>query len=448
MKLAKNMLAGLRLALLFPAVEKNDFHRSLSAAFLLAVVSVAVLAALSYARQYGEIYFNPFGTALVGTLLLVLTIGAIAVTRSQGSLDQLADILTPLAALLPWIAAGLSGLILVLNEDSQSSLPWLLALVWTISAIIRAIYVAFPNTHGISYLATAFVVSTLGVGGAYLGYYPDMFFSYDESEYAEYEEYINLDQEAVFISQSQLLDTQLQAISSGDPNVTEFYFVGFAGNADESVFDSEVRFVEAKIEGEFGTTGRSLVLSGDFENTDSVPLANTHNLFDSLAHIGEKMNVEDDILFLYLSSHGSKDAYIQVSMFPLQLKQLTADDLRNALDTAKIEWRIIAISACYSGSFIDSLKTEKTLVMTAAAAENTSFGCSNERDLTYFGEAYFQDSFEIDASLIERFEQAKISIKQRETEEGRSFSNPQIFVGSEIKKKLDELSSRPASVSH
>ena len=67
-------------------------------------------------------------------------------------------------------------------------------------------------------------------------------------------------------------------------------------------------------------------------------------------------------------------------------------ELREALDAAGIRHRVIAISACYSGGWIEPLATEDSLVMTAADAEHTSYGCGHRSELTFFGRAVFDEA--------------------------------------------------------
>ena len=87
------------------------------------------------------------------------------------------------------------------------------------------------------------------------------------------------------------------------------------------------------------------------------------------------------MLVLFLTSHGSQDG-LEVQNGSLPLAQLAPADLRELLDASAIRWRIIIVSACYAGVFFDELKTETTLIVTAADAEHTSFGCEEDRDLT------------------------------------------------------------------
>jgi hypothetical protein len=53
----------------------------------------------------------------------------------------------------------------------------------------------------------------------------------------------------------------------------------------------------------------------------------------------------------------------------------------------------------------------------AAAADRTSFGCSNDSDLTYFGEAFYRDALPGARSMRAAFESAKAAIAARERRE-------------------------------
>ena len=97
------------------------------------------------------------------------------------------------------------------------------------------------------------------------------------------------------------------------------------------------------------------------------------------------------------------------------------------------------ISACYAGGFIDALRDPKTIIITAAAKDRTSFGCSNDSDLTYFGEAFYRDALPGAKSLREAFEAAKKAIAAREQSEHETASNPQAYFGAEIEAKLEDL---------
>jgi hypothetical protein len=115
---------------------------------------------------------------------------------------------------------------------------------------------------------------------------------------------------------------------------------------------------------------------------------------------------------------------------------VTADNLSAALRDSGIKWRVIVISACYAGGFIEALKDEHTVIIAAADADRTSFGCSDDRDFTYFGEAFYRDALPGADSLRQAFGLASVAISKREQQEGATPSKPQAFFGSQIDRVL------------
>ena len=101
--------------------------------------------------------------------------------------------------------------------------------------------------------------------------------------------------------------------------------------------------------------------------------------------------------------------------------------LRAALDAAGIRNRVIAVSACFSGGWIEPLATDSTLIMTAARADRVSFGCSEEADFTYFGDALFAEALNQTDDLKQAFELARASVAEREHREGFEASEPQLW---------------------
>src|SRR5205823_3112866 len=140
------------------------------------------------------------------------------------------------------------------------------------------------------------------------------------------------------------------------PNVTDLYFVAFAGDAREDVFRKDVTAARKVMDERWGTEGRSVVLINNPRTLLESPAATVSNLRETLNEIGGTIDVEQDVVMIYLASHGSRDHVLEVALPPLELAPLTAPALRGLLDEAGIKWRIIVISACYSGGFIEALK--------------------------------------------------------------------------------------------
>ncbi len=88
---------------------------------------------------------------------------------------------------------------------------------------------------------------------------------------------------------------------------------------------------------------------------------------------------------------------------------------------------MLVISACYSGGFIPALKDDKTLIMTAARSDRVSFGCSEEADFTYFGDALFAKALRQTDDLKQAFTLASATVAKREKEEEFEPSEPQLW---------------------
>jgi hypothetical protein len=244
--------------------------------------------------------------------------------------------------------------------------------------------------------------------------------------------------EEVIYAQPALLARQLERLAPHRPGTTDLYFVGVAGYAAEDVFMKEVAVFDALFRERFGTQGRSVTLVNNPQTVARLPVASSTSLARTLEHVGRIMSREDDVLFLYLTSHGSEDHRFALQFWPLQLNDIEPQALRAMLDRAGIKWRVIAISACYAGGFIDALRDEHTLVLTAADARHQSFGCGTESDFTYFGHAY-DEALRHTWSFTEAFERARARIAAREQAESLTPSNPQMFLGSRMAGKLAAL---------
>src|SRR5258708_20604958 len=244
------------------------------------------------------------------------------------------------------------------------------------------------------------------------------------------------DAEAILFGQPGRSEEALSAVVGDKQTKPKAYFLGFAGVGDEKVFAQEIGLASRVLGERYDMTARSLSRIKDTRDLDRAPLATVSGLKYALRGLASRMNLDRDVLFLSISSHGAKDPAIIVSNSELPLQDLTDDDLADALSESGIKWRVIIISACYAGAFIESLRDPQTIVITAWAADRTSFGCSNDRDLTYFGEAFYRDAFPAAHSLREAFDTAKTAIAARERREHVDASNPQAYFAARLEAKL------------
>lgn len=242
--------------------------------------------------------------------------------------------------------------------------------------------------------------------------------------------------ETTLYNQNQLLKSQQAQLVRGKPGQIDMYFLGLAGYGSEAVFRREILFSKQFFEQTMGAAGRALALINDRSTIEQYPLATQTSLQGSLDAIASTMNIDEDILFLFLSSHGSSEHEFALQQPGMILRDLSAEALSTALESAGIRWKVVVVSSCYSGGHIKTLENENTLVITASAADKTSFGCDNAAAFTYFGEAYFKNSLPSASSFVEAFEKAKIEVSQREATQDYEQSEPQISKGAAILAQL------------
>jgi len=264
----------------------------------------------------------------------------------------------------------------------------------------------------------------------------------DEEEFAA--KYRALAREDVFYLQSKLLEDQLAKIKPGRPGVIDLYFIGLAAYAYQDVFMKEVQSMTKLFDERFDTAGRSLMLINNATTVRTSPIASATGLGIALKRFSQLMDRDQDILFLFITSHGSKEHGVAFEFEPLDFDQLDPKRLKKLLDQYGIRRRVVIVSACYSGQFVDALQDEDTLVISASATDRNSFGCSNDADFTYFGKAYFE-ALQQTYSFSDAFELAKPLIAKREREGHYTHSDPRIFVGQSIKRALEDFASNRES---
>ena len=438
--LARNVAAGFRLALFLP-VRRWHFRVGTLQAFLLLALSLAISLGHDFAATWPDNELNPDGlvfeaamyflfvvsVALIGAaedrpergLALAVLLLAISptgfvvyavLTAAAGSLAG-ADV-SPKATLilyLAWyLAAAARGLVLVLNPG------------WARGAVLLLFYAAMN------------VLPWFLLPGAAL-------WRPASADVAAVAPVPGPDDVELLLRQSAMLDTQSAALQAQRPGVVDVYFLGVAGDATEGVFLNEAAHARRVFRNRFDAGGRSLLLANSRRTLDTLPVAAVGTIDAAIARIAARMDTAEDVLVVFLTSHGNEDGALYLDLEFRPLAPLSPEALRAALDSAGVQWRIVVVSACYSGAFVDALRGPRTLVISSARADRNSFGCGHDGDYTYFGRAFLQDELPRADSLRAAFDGARARIEARERSEGRVASEPQIWVGEEIGPLLDAL---------
>ena len=234
------------------------------------------------------------------------------------------------------------------------------------------------------------------------------------------------------------LDAELAALTPRDRKKKNIFIVGVAGWSDQDVFLKETEQSLDILRKRLGATGKTIALVNNDSRSDAHPIATVQNLSQALRGVASKMNLEDDVLILTMTSHGSREGFA-LENNSLVGRTLSPRTLRALLDEIGFKNRVVIVSACYSGVFLPELAGPRTMVISAASATRTSFGCSNDRNWTYFGEAFFDHGLREEPTLTKAFDKAKTLIAKWETEQKLDPSDPQIFVGEELRRRFPAL---------
>ncbi|WP_434672893.1 C13 family peptidase [Pseudomonas sp. R1-15] len=226
------------------------------------------------------------------------------------------------------------------------------------------------------------------------------------------------------LAQGRLLDEALANIPASTSAV-ELYSLTLGGDGKQSVFLRESDYVANMLASRFGAFGQ-IRLVNHRDHLGDRPMATRENLRRAAATLAERSGPED-LVFIYLTSHGSSEHELVLDQPRMELADLPADELAAVLAPLKNRDKIIVISACYSGGFIPALKDERTLIMTASRADRVSFGCSEEANFTYFGDALFAQALNQTDDLEQAFKRAKGIVAEREQADNFEASEPQMW---------------------
>jgi len=418
--LGRNLIAGTRLALFLP-VRALDFRISIGQYVALVFASLAFWLAGGMLRAGfpGTVDFGALTAALAEIPLLLGTcLLAARVFREAQLAVAFAVLLVATDPVFEVVGVAVEAAARLGAFEPDADAVYWAFVAWGFAVLPRALYVLTGWRGRSSVVAFGLFAGLLAVLVAVFPRTELWIAAQDDRAEAARP---RLTQEEVFHRQGVLLDSQ------------------------QDTFYSELVSVKELLEERFDAAGRSIVLINNTATLKNYPIATASNLRATLAHLGNVINTEEDIVLLHIATHGGNDYRLALDLPPLELAQLTPSSLARMLADSGIKWKVIVISACFSGGFIEPLKDDNTLIITAADAFHSSFGCDYESDYTWFSQALYDEALRDTFSFVEAFEAAREAVGEREREEGYPPSNPQMFAGAAMKKKLAALEKRLAA---
>jgi hypothetical protein len=435
----KNLLCGFKFCT-FLNCEPKDIKTSWNALFAILITITCSHAIIDSIAAGQDATFNRNGWFFFHSILFATTFTAaflatLITKRSSALLDiwvifynSYLFILIPyfiLAAAQPeWLSDKLS-----------TSIDSLIA-VWAFLIAFRIIFQAIDPPPIAGAIAAAVIALSIYTFNENVYMYPFFYGNYGETE--EEEERFPLTSEELFSMQQDLVQKELEGFIPSKKGNVDIYGVSFGSYGYQDVFLKESKYVSERMKKVLGISNGVLTLINNEKVNEETPLANTTNLKQALNYIKSIIQPEEDIVMIFLTSHGSKKSGLSVSLnYRYSMNNLSPEKFAEALEQSGIKNKIIIISACHSGIFIPELKDENTLIITASAENKQSYGCSDNAELTFFANAYFKQALDQTTDLVKAFEISKSLIEKREKDEDLSPpSDPQIFIGEHILQSL------------
>ncbi|WP_375428150.1 C13 family peptidase [uncultured Sphingomonas sp.] len=230
------------------------------------------------------------------------------------------------------------------------------------------------------------------------------------------------------LAEHRRLSAALAALGPQRRGVVDAYVVAVALDSDP-VFGREAREAGRVLARRYDAAGRTIVLAGtEGAAPSALPMGSPASLSAALARVAELMDTREDVLVLYLTSHGAPVGIVYNdgdqgygAIAPTRLWRL--------LGEVGIANRLLFVSACYSGTFVPMLMSGGTAIVTASAADRTSFGCRADNDWTYFGDALINRALRKPQPLARAAAEARASVAEWERRDELEPSDPQVSIG-------------------
>jgi len=439
--LKANLLAGTRLAL-FLRVSPFDFRISAGHYSVLAAASLVFWLAGGMFREGfpGALDLSAFAVTLAQIPLLLLACLLVAWIFGQSSLlIAFAVLLTSSDLLFEVVGTAIQ---LVFRDprlaEYAGTVNWIY-IGWALATLLRSQWLLTGWRPPRSIASGSVLVLTLAL---FVWVFPRGEGWTRLEEVPDADSQPSVAREDLFHLQGGLLEARVSELEAERPGVEDIYFIGVAPYGLQDTFVRELQVVKKLMDERFDTAGRSLALVNHPATLSELPIATASNLRTAIEQLAAGINTEEDVLFVFLSTHGNEAGELAFELPPLKLQQLTPTALARMLNDAGVKWKVIVVSACYSGGFVEPLRDDYTLVITASDALHPSFGCEAGSDFTWFGRAFFDQALRRTYSLTEAFEQAKRALAERERAQGYEPSNPQMSVGAAMSEKLASIQRR------
>lgn len=244
------------------------------------------------------------------------------------------------------------------------------------------------------------------------------------------------------LAQHKRLGTAIAGLKAQRSGVVDVYVVSIGLDSDP-VFGREADEAAKVLSHRYGASGHTIFLAaGADEKSMGVPQGSPPNLAIALAAVADKMDMKEDVLILFATTHGDPVVGLAYRDGDNGVGMIAPQRLASLLDGLGFKRRMILLSACYAGIFIPKLTNEDSIIITAASSKRTSFGCAPGNDWTFFGDALINNAFRKPQPFDKATDEAVSLIGKWENDLRLVPSRPQVFVGDKASDWLAPLETR------
>lgn len=243
------------------------------------------------------------------------------------------------------------------------------------------------------------------------------------------------------LRQVNLMATALGGLQPQRPGTVDAYVISIGLDSD-GVFGREAAETGRVLSRRFDAEGRTIVLANGTGAGDGVPMADPNDVAAALARIGQLMDPAEDVLVLYVTTHGHWVTGLAWKDGNRGAGHLGPVYLAGLLDEIGARNRLLIISACFSGVFVPILENDNSYVITAASSDRSSFGCDARNDWTFFGDALINHAFRKPIGTEAAFTEARDEIEGWERSLRVPQSQPQQSKGRHVDRWLSVLDRR------
>jgi hypothetical protein len=247
------------------------------------------------------------------------------------------------------------------------------------------------------------------------------------------------------LNQHERLSAAIAGVKPQTPGVVDA-FVVVAGLDSDAVFVKESAEVAKVLAHRYNAEGRTILLSTGAEK--GLAQGSPPNLAIALSAMAAKMDLKEDVLVLYTTSHGNAKVGVVYRDGEKGFGMIAPMRMAGMFDSLGIKRRLLMISACYSGVFVPVMKNDDSVIITAASDKRSSFGCSPGNDWTFFGDALVNNALRTPQPLESSVKEAFKLVETWENQLGLLSSNPQVSIGKKTGDWIAALEKQmPADVS-